>query len=75
MAKNSGPDGIDRCGFLRGKKCEQKRYEQSLNTELKAAQVNDTIKSIGTSSNTIIVAVVVVIVLIGVALYFKFRRK
>ncbi|MBV5346815.1 hypothetical protein JZU46_01135 [bacterium] len=72
---NKGPDGQDRCGFLRGKKCEQKRYEQSLNTDLKSAQVKETINGIGAGSNTVIIAVIVVVVLIGIALYLKFRKK
>lgn len=72
---NTGPDGVNRCGFLRGKKCEQKRYDESLNAELKAAQVEETIKGIGTGSNTVIIAVVVVVVVIGIALFIKFRNK
>ncbi len=74
---NTGPDGVNRCSFLRGKKCEQKRYEDSLNdklnNELKAAEVKDATS--GNSDPTIIIVVVAMVLLIGGVIYYRTRKK
>jgi len=70
---NKGPDGVNRCGFLRGKKCEEKRYQQDLNGKIKETGLKD-LTSGDNTTTIIIILVVVVMAAIGFVMWKRGRK-
>lgn len=73
---NTGPDGINRCGFLRGKKCEQDRYNQEMAAKAAAAaSVIKEEKATVETNYTLIILAFASIVIIGIVVYMKLNLK
>lgn len=72
---NAGPDGISRCGAMRGYKCELKRYNEEMDAKMKSAQVSSTITDLqngdSSGSGLIIYAAIGLVIILIIYLVWK----
>lgn len=68
----AGPDGVNRCGALRGNNCEQKRYE----AEQSAKQVQAEYEAAKTgNAGTLTTVLTFAGIFVAVILLFKYLKK
>jgi LPXTG-motif cell wall-anchored protein len=72
--KNTGPDGVSRCGSLRGAKCEAQAYEAEKAAEAVQAELAKASKETGSNLNNVYTFGGIFIVVILVFVYITKKK-